>query len=147
MVERIETMMHIKKEIHKTLSSNDVGKTGTHQAGILIPKDKDILSFFPALGNDDHNPRVRLLFLDDLASQWFFNFIYYNNKFFGGTRNEYRLTGLTSYIRQNRLDVGDEICLYLDEDNDRFISFKRPDALYTYQKGALRIHSGWKIFD
>ena len=33
--------------IEKTLSKNDTGETGGHQAGILVPKEPDILGFFP----------------------------------------------------------------------------------------------------
>ena len=35
------------KSISKILSANDIGATGGHQAGILIPKDPRILGFFP----------------------------------------------------------------------------------------------------
>jgi len=41
--------------IKKVLSANDSGETGGHQAGILIPKNQDILSFFPVLGNSEKN--------------------------------------------------------------------------------------------
>ena len=94
------------KSISKVLSSNDTGETGGHQAGMLIPKGGEILEFFPALNGDEKNPRTYLYFIDDVNKRWKFNFIYYNNKFFGGTRNEYRLTGMTAYIRQNNLKTG-----------------------------------------
>jgi len=58
--------------ISKVLSANDVGVTGGHQAGILIPKNPDILSFFPTLGNKDKNPRAQLRFLDQDGREWFF---------------------------------------------------------------------------
>lgn len=41
--------MDIISQIRKTLSANDVGATGAHQAGILIPKNPKILAFFPSL--------------------------------------------------------------------------------------------------
>ena len=87
-------------QITKTLSANDVGETGGHQAGILVPKEREILSFFPSLNPRDKNPRVTLVFREpDGITRWDFNFIYYNNRFFGGTRNEYRLTCMTKYFR------------------------------------------------
>ena len=41
--------MKIIKRITKTLSANDTGETGANQAGILIPKQPEILSYFPDL--------------------------------------------------------------------------------------------------
>ena len=38
-----------KRSISKILSANDTGETGGHQAGILVPKQEEILSFFPPL--------------------------------------------------------------------------------------------------
>ena len=104
--------------IIKTLSANDVGVTNSHQAGMLIPKKKEILSFFPVLTNSIKNPRMRLSFLDDAGEVWKFNFIYYNNKFFGGTRNEFRLTGMTDYFKTKNLKEGDKI------------SFEQIDGIY-----------------
>jgi hypothetical protein len=136
---------HMSRAISKALSANDVGDTGGHQAGILIPKNPDILSFFPALGIETKNPRVHLRFLDDNEQDWFFHFIYYNNFYFGGTRREYRLTGMTGYIRQNDLKVGDEIILYEDESGDRHIKYKRITSSYAVREGTLRISNQWKI--
>ena len=73
--------------IEKTLSRNDTGETGSHQAGIAIPKKKGILSFFPDLDNKIKNPRILLNFTDSSGKLWEFSFIYYNNKYFDGTRN------------------------------------------------------------
>ena len=140
-------MDKIKREIHKVLSENDVGNTGSHQAGILIPKKEEILSFFPKLGVTKKNPRVNLFFEDEFKKKWLFNFIYYNNKFFYGTRNEYRLTGLTQYIKQNNLNPGDEIHLLLTIDDRRYINYKRAKEKYSYIDGILYIKSGWKVFD
>ena len=112
--------------ISKILSANDTGETGGHQAGILIPKDNDILSFFPTLSAlNEKNPRVRLTFTDAGGDKWNFNFIYYNNKFYGGTRNEFRLTGMTKYIRTNNLKAGDMIILRRNTTGDRFIEHQR----------------------
>ena len=44
--------------ISKKLSANDIGINGAHQAGILVPKAKDILSFFPDLNAAIKNPSV-----------------------------------------------------------------------------------------
>lgn len=133
------------KEIRKTLTPNDLGKTGGHQAGILVPKKQEILSFFPPLNADTLNPRVRLLFHETSGERWIFNFIYYNNRIFGGTRNEYRLTCMTAYIRENALDVGDEVIFRMNNEKDRFVSYQRANALYTIENGVMILHGDWKI--
>lgn len=102
--------------ITKTLSGNDTGDTGSHQAGMLVPRDDRILSFFPILDKRIKNPRAIIRVVDDGEKNWDFNYIYYNGVFFGGTRNEYRLTGMTSYIRGNNLRPGDTIILERNED-------------------------------
>lgn len=98
-----------QQSISKILSKNDVGETGSHMAGILIPKQPTILEFFPPLELNALNPRVEVVFIDSSGETWTFNFLHYNNRFYGGTRNEYRLTGMTKYIKSYSLTEGDEI--------------------------------------
>jgi Restriction endonuclease EcoRII, N-terminal len=94
----------------KVLSDNDVGATKSHQAGFLIPKSLIKDGLFDALSDEKLNPRIRLKFVDHKnQSTHYFNFIYYNNKLFGGTRHEYRLTGMTKWIKDNGLRSGDSI--------------------------------------
>src|SRR5690242_8713672 len=101
--------------ISKVLSLNDTAETGAHQAGILVPKRAEILAFFPTLDGTLKNPRVMLRFLDTAGGAWDFAFIYYNNRFFGGTRNEYRLTRMTPFLRGHGLRAGDTVTLRCDE--------------------------------
>lgn len=129
--------------IVKTLSANDTGETGGHQAGILVPRDPAILSFFPKLNPKTYNPRVHLNFLDDSGSFWEFAFIYYNNALFEGTRNEYRLTRMTKYIRQAALAVGDDLILSREDDRYR-VSYSRKRKT-TGSGGVLQLGSGWRI--
>lgn len=125
------------------MSANDTGETGAHQAGILVPKDPNILSFFPKLDSKQYNPRVHLRFLDDSGTFWEFAFIYYNNAFFDGTRNEFRLTRMTKYIRQASLAVGDE--LILSQDGERYlVSHKRANKP-RHSGNTLNLGSGWRI--
>jgi hypothetical protein len=132
--------------ISKILSSNDVGTTGGHQAGMLIPKDERILGFFPNLDRNERNPRCRILFRDDAGSHLHFNFIYYNNGLIGGTRNEYRLTGMTKWIRGCGLSEGDEIVM-MHSDVGYSISPRRKVAVKFTKDGALKIGSCWKIIN
>jgi hypothetical protein len=107
----------VKISLHKILTKNDTGETGAHQAGFHIPKNPDVLSFFPKLGDETKNPRIKIVFTEvDSQRKWIFVYIYYNNKKFGGTRNEYRLTCATKYINSNGLSVGDTVVLEKVED-------------------------------
>jgi len=92
----------------KRLSDNDVGKTNSHQAGFLIPKLFVKEGLFEKFTDEQLNPRLKLKFIDLTDnSEIYFTYIYYNNKFFGGTRHEYRLTGLTRWIKNHGLRSGD----------------------------------------
>lgn len=97
----------------KTLSSNDVGETGSHQAGVLVPKVRDALEFFPALDESTENPRSRITFVEEATGLAYeLNFIHYNGKRLGtSTRDEYRLTGMTRYLRSKGARPGDEMHL------------------------------------
>jgi hypothetical protein len=136
--------------ITKVLSANDVGDTGAHQAGMLVPKEGHVLAFFPALNPREKNPRCSLNFRDDWQDRWTFAFIYYNNRFFGGTRNEYRLTRMTDFLRRRNAKPGDAIVLIRDEDDAYRISIERfhpPTQASASQSERLRLGTGWKIVD
>ena len=138
----------IPRTIRKTLSANDAGETGGHQAGILIPRDQRILSFFPQLNVAELNPRTHIVFEDATGGLWKFAFIYYNNHRFGGTRNEYRLTRMTRYIRQAGLASGDEIILHRDGHGRYSIEHQFANSAIPTPKGsALRLSGGWHIID
>lgn len=131
--------------ISKELSANDTGDTGGHQAGMLIPRDPAILAFFPTLAADTKNPREILTFTDADGEEWQFAYIYYNNRFFGGTRNEYRLTRMTSFIRTHSLKPGDTVTLRRTGNNKYSISCERiiPEKIST--EGILKLGSGWRV--
>lgn len=133
------------RQISKVLSANDTGDTGGHQAGILVPREPDILAFFPKLNSNTYNPRCLLHFMDESGRFWDFAFIYYNNRLFGGTRNEYRLTRMTKYIREANLVPGDEVILSMDERNRYLVAYKRKNQLERTAAGALKLGSGWRI--
>lgn len=98
------------RSAQKILSDNDVGATQSHQAGLLIPRSLIENGVFDALSCQVLNPRTRLKFFDQKNfTTHYFNFIFYNNKLFGGTRHEYRLTGMTNWIKENGLHGGDLI--------------------------------------
>lgn len=131
--------------ITKIMSRNDTGETGGHQAGILIPKRNEILSFFPELGKNEKNPRCQLTFTDIFKDKWTFSFIYYNNSFFGGTRNEYRLTGMTNFIKMHGIMAGDEVILKRDENEFYTIMYSRKGTTSTEITGTLKLGNSWKV--
>jgi hypothetical protein len=134
--------------IAKTLSANDVGTTGGHQAGILVPKSAEILSFFPLLPKFEKNPRVDLVVRERVSNaRWDFIFIYYNNRLFGGTRNEYRLTGMTRFLRVIAASEGDELMFTKDENKSIYVELLRAGLGEYPNDGVLHLRSGWVYID
>jgi len=131
--------------ISKILSANDTGETKTHQAGICIPKKPEILAFFPSLDNSKKNPRQTINFEDNSGDYWKWSFIYYNGKFFGGTRNEYRLTGMTAFIKSNNLKAGDSVTLSRSHDSEYKIEYHHNKELNNEENNVLRLGSTWKV--
>jgi len=126
----------------KLLSKNDVGGTKSHQAGFLIPKQLVKNGLFAELSQDDLNPRLRLKFVDlDDGSEIYVSYIFYNNRLFGGTRSEYRLTGVTSWIRKKGLRAGDALQITKTGDYDYLIEVlkgeRKPSTLTTESWIAL----------
>jgi hypothetical protein len=95
---------------NKVLSANDVGANGAHQAGILIPKtNKNLLEFLPKLDISLKNPDAWIICTDVDGVHRKFRFIYYNNKMHdvGGTRNEFRITHMTTFFKDFGAQEGD----------------------------------------
>ena len=118
-------------KFYKELTANDLGKTGSHQVGIAIPKDKHL--FFGLLDETRLNPDVRLDFFDKQNNKRYkLRFIYYNNKLHGGTRNEYRLSWAREFLQENNPSVGDVIIFerkFIEGKNKFLISLVRKEAI------------------
>ena len=101
------------KELIKCLSSNDVGSTGGHQSGVVIPLGIARGDFFPILDAAKLNPRVILDGLAEVTGKNIrMNYIYYNGKLHGNsTRNEVRLTGLAGFLKESSAHEGDRLVL------------------------------------
>ncbi len=88
----------------KTLTKNDTGETGSHQGGILIPKEnKELLKFFPKLDAELFNPDEWIQCIDSNGETWKMRYVHYNGKTFEpkrSTRNEYRITYMTKFFKQ-----------------------------------------------
>jgi hypothetical protein len=101
-------------KFEKILTENDVGETGSHQAGILIPKSqKDFIEFLPELDPELKNPDSLLVCVDEELGEFRFRYVYYNNYLHdpGGTRNEYRVTRMTGYLRAKEAKPGSRIVI------------------------------------
>lgn len=98
-------------QISKILSSNDIGLTGAHQAGVAVPHQIASLRFFPSLNDSLVNPRMKLVVLvPSTGEELLLNYIYYNGRLHGtSTRNEYRLTGISRFLKQQGAAQGDEL--------------------------------------
>jgi hypothetical protein len=138
------------KKISKKLSANDIGATGAHQAGILVPKVDEILSFFPSLNSTIKNPRTKILVRELISgTKWEFNFIYYNNGLFEGTRNEYRLTCMTKYLRAINAKIEDNLIFSKDENSSVYIDHIRANnnPVILNEDDVLVLSGGWKIIN
>lgn len=96
----------------KILSANDVGSTGGHQGGILVPRTEgELLTFLPHLDPTIKNPDAWIECEDETGTVRKFRFVYYNNRLHddGGTRNEYRITYMTKYFREVGAREGEEL--------------------------------------
>ena len=138
--------MEIINAIEKTLSRNDTGETGSHQAGIAIPRITEILSFFPDLDKKIKNDNIQMNFKDSSGKTWEFKFIYYNNKFHddGGTRNEYRLTRTTGFIKNYALKEGDIITLSKYKNDQYSIGFTENKSSPGTLEDILILGNSWR---
>jgi len=132
----------------KILSANDTGATGGHQAGILVPKaDAKLLAFFPALDASVMNPDAWIRCEDASGKIWGMRYIYYNNKLHvsTGTRNEYRITWMTKYLRANKAVAGDSVIFEATEEPGYYrISLTRVSQAPTATKQGVIKLSGWR---
>ena len=127
-------------EISKILTRNDTGESGGHQDGFHVPKT--VVNFFPDLNVNKKNPRMEILFKDTFFHEWVFNYIYYNNKKFGGTRDEYRLTRTAGYIKSYDLQAGDAVTLSR-KNSEYFISHDQTHEKIIVKKIVL--NNKWKV--
>lgn len=140
-----------KKTFSKVLSANDVGATGGHQGGILVPKSEtELLEFLPYLDPSIKNPDAWIECVDENREVRRFRFVYYNNRLHdaGGTRNEYRITYMTQYLRSVHAREGDTLEISKGPKDLRYaIQIVRHQGGMTLaREGVLRIKisSGWR---
>lgn len=141
-----------KKTFNKLLSANDVGATGTHQGGILIPKSEtELLAFFPPLDPEMKNPDAWIECMDEVGAVRRMRFVYYNNKLHdkNGTRNEYRVTYMTRYFRDMGAKEGDIFEITGSQDKTRYAiriiaPTVQPDEPKKEEPVRIKLTSGWR---
>ena len=140
--------------ITKILSSNDLGQTGSHQAGITIPKRPEFLRFFPQLGPTAVNPSCLVTVkVPQLKRDTSFRFIYYNGRLTGqSTRNEYRLTTMTGVLRDLSAALGDHAVFSRDSHGVITFAVQKPpkrggtvDKTHDLLSTVRILQSGWSI--
>lgn len=141
-----------KKSFGKILSANDVGTTGGHQGGILIPKSEaELLAFLPHLDPAIKNPDAWIECVDLFGVLRRFRFVYYNNRLHdpNGTRNEYRITHMTGYFRDMGARQGDTLEISRDESAPHYtilVIRPRVEPAEDDEEKVFRIKitSGWR---
>jgi len=106
-----------------------------------VPKRFAMSTFFPLLPYDSVNPRRALTFTDTETGHLIAtNFIYYNNKRRGKTRDEFRMTGIASYCRSKEADVGDSMVMKLLADGRRTLEvLKASNSSESPEDGRITV--------
>lgn len=134
----------------KVLTANDTGETGSHQAGVHIPKSQaDLLALLPALDSSTKNPDSWIIAQDERGIGWRFRYIHYNNKLndTGGTRDEYRITHMTQYFRAVQAQAGDILILSGRPGSKSFYISVRKERTDSDAIGPKRVRvrlRGWR---
>ena len=109
-----------KPRFSKQLTLNDLGLTGSNQAGVCVPRrNRELLDFLPELDSGRENPSVLIDCLDRDGGLWRFRYVYYNGKLTGNsTRNEYRITRMTEFFRKWNAKKGSALVISGTEKQD-----------------------------
>jgi hypothetical protein len=109
----------------KILTKNDAGETSTHQSGVAVPKgDRGLIDFLPALDLNQFNPSRWVVCRDGDGEEWKLRYIYYNGRTFDpkkSTRNEYRLTHTSGFMRKYAARAGDELLISQSEVSGEYL--------------------------
>ena len=143
----------MEKTFAKTLSANDVGETDAHMGGILVPKgDGELLAFLPKLDPGVLNPSAWIECITPDGQLLRLRFVYYNNRLHApkGTRNEYRITWLTKFLRDSGAKSGDTFRISREDENSPYRIGVVPAGaapLVEEEDGPVRIRlttSAWR---
>ena len=125
----------MRQIVSKRLTKNDLGITGGHQGGICVPFEIARLGFFPVLDSKQYNPRAEVE-MEYNGRMFHFKYIHYNSRLHNaGTRNEYRLSGMTRFFKENNCTEGD------------WLEFSLNDGMYSIDIKHQNIDDEKKVFD
>jgi Restriction endonuclease EcoRII, N-terminal len=131
-------------KVIKRLSANDVGITGSHQAGLHIPKNSPLIRLMPRIMLKEVNPRLDLPLLAPSVNRSFIaQFIYYNNSLRGGTRDEFRLTCVRELLKDIGASVGDQLVFDFEDGSEVVISLVKPHEIDDNE--PLAWTGSWKV--
>lgn len=136
-------------KVYKVLSKNDTGETHSHQSGITIPKVVAKSGIFPELSTEILNHRKDITFFDEDGVAWNFQYIYYNDIFFGKPKekghNEFRLTCVRNYIKKYNIKSGNQIWFSIDDNGVRHIGYidSEKDVKDTTDVKVIKLSNGW----
>ena len=140
--------------VSKRISANDLGLTGSHQAGIAVPKgaESGILSFFPALDKSLKNPSCPVTVRGaDSGVYWELRFVYYNGKRHGtSTRDEYRWSGMTKMMRDMAVEPGDDLVFTRTAAGEVLVSVSKAAPLTfadVHSEPVIVTRGGWTILE
>lgn len=130
--------------ISKQLSANELGLTGSHQYGLLVPKSLDFFGFFPKLDEGAPNPSVEFeIHVAATREIRTIRFVYYNSRKLGtGTRDEYRLTKIIPVIKALGAREGDEVVFSKMLDGQIVLDLVRANSVSRRQ-----FRGGWKLIE
>lgn len=129
--------------VQKTLSPNDMGDTGSHQAGIHVPKA--LLNFFPRLDESTLNPRSNLRLQSEQGLAGTCAYIHYNNKVVSdGTRDEYRITWIRSFLTECGARTGDTIEFTQIGESQYLVKIVASDTRQLADAVVVDLAGGWK---
>jgi len=144
--------MNIK--VYKVLSKNDTGETHSHQSGITIPKTVAKSGIFPEMSTKILNQRTDITFFDEDGVAWTFQYIYYNDIFFGKPRekghNEFRLTCVREYIKKYNIKSGNQIWFSIDDNGVRHIGYidgSSDEELKFEDVKVIKLSPGWHCIE
>lgn len=141
-------------KVYKVLSKNDTGETHSHQSGITIPKTVARSGIFPELSTEILNQRTDITFFDEEGVAWSFQYIYYNDIFFGKPRekghNEFRLTCVREYIKKYNIKSGNQIWFSIDDNGVRHIGYideKKESNINENGVRVIKLSPGWHCIE
>ena len=130
--------------VQKTLSPNDTGGTRSHQAGIHVPKA--LVHFFPALNESALNPRAKVRLQNEQGVTGTCTYIHYNNRVVSdGTRDEYRITRIRSFLTECGARTGDTVEFARVADNEYIVKVVESGTKSTPPDTiVVNLARGWK---